>query len=145
MKKLIVIATVLAVAGMYCKKSDQEVWNCDFKGVYKVKETGESVNFLWKVKWTGKGQNWKIEGTSDEGDAKSNTVGSCDERNCKITETYTSGPDKGKVYYWAGTYTDTDTANEKVTNSTFTGTFGNSDSDRTSGGTWNAAAACKMM
>lgn len=145
MKKLIVVAAVLAVATMYCKKApSEEVWKCDFKGVYKVKETGESVNFTWKVTWTGKEKSWKIDGTSEEGDGKSTTSGTCDDKNCKITETYTAGPEKGKMYYWMGSYTDTETASEKVMNTAFTGTFGPSDADRASGGSWTARAECKM-
>lgn len=145
MKKLIIIAAAVLLAAVYCKPA-QEVWKCDFKGAYKVKETGESVNFTWKVTWTGsdKSKSWKLEGTSEEGDGKSTTSGACDDKNCKITETYTAGPEKGKTYYWAGTYKDEETGNDKVLNSTFTGTFGPSDTDRASLGDFTARAECKM-
>src|SRR5436190_834545 len=135
MKKLIFLAVILGVLGN-CKPAAQtEVWKCDFKGSYKGPE-GE-VPFSWKVTWTNTtGDNWTLDGASSEEGGKSSTKGTCDAKTCKINETYTAGEDKGKSYYWTGTYTDTETKQENVLVTAFMGTYGISDTDRTSGGSW---------
>lgn len=143
MKKLMLISvTALLMVG--CKPSapsGPEVWKCDFKGSYKGKEA--EVPFSWKVTWTNTtGDNWTIAGASSEEGAKSSTTGTCDSKTCKITETYTAGEEKGKVYYWTGHYEDAETKKDTVYVTTFKGTFGMSDADRTSGGEWHAKANC---
>lgn len=146
MKKILFLA-VLALAMANCKPAAQpaatEVWKCDFKGSYKDKG-GAAVPFVWKVTWTvDKDEKGTIAGASTEEGAASTTEGTCDAKNCKITETYTSGEEKGKKFYWSGDYTDSATGNENVLVTTFKGTYGLSESDRTSGGEWSAQADCK--
>ena len=145
MKKILLLA-VLAAFAANCKPAAQagpEVWKCDFKGKYKDKEGGEKA-FVWNVTWTVQAdEKGTITGESTEEGAKSSTTGTCDAKNCKITETYTAGEDKGKSFYWSGDYTDAATKSENVLVTTFNGTFGPSEADRTSGGTWSAQADCK--
>lgn len=142
MKKILIIAVAAFVVSCSKPAPAPETWNCDFKGQYV--EKGETVPFTWKVTWANtQGDNWKITGAAAEADAKSSTTGSCDAKTCKIDETYTAGENKGKSFYWVGTYTDAETKNENVLITSFTGTFGPTDADRTSMGTWSAKADCK--
>jgi len=145
MKRILFLA-VLAAFAANCKPAAQsggpEVWKCDFKGKYKNKD-GQEVPFTWNVTWTETGETGTITGESTEAGAKSTTEGTCSTKNCKITETYTAGEDAGKKYYWSGDYTDAATRNENVYVTSFKGTFGMSETDRTSGGEWSAQADCK--
>jgi len=144
MKKILVLA-ILAVVLAGCKKqSAQETWKCEFKGTYQNEEK-QDVPFKWNVTWIGKDKAWTISGTSTEEGAGSTTTGTCDDKTCKIDETYTAGPESGKKYFWTGAYTDAETRSEDVYVTSFTGTYGNSDSDRTSGGAWRAQADCKAQ
>lgn len=119
-------------------------WKCDFKGTYTVKGESGTKSFTWNVSWTeSDGKMDKVTGKSSEEGSTSTTVGTCDAKTCLITETYTSGEEKGKVYYWTGDYTDTETKDEDVYVTTIKGTWGPSASDRKSGGTWQAKADCK--
>lgn len=145
MKKMIFLALIAAgLLAMNCGKpaAQAQVWKCDFKGSYKGPE-GE-VPFKWMVTWSVMpDEKGTITGESTEEGAKSTTTGTCDAKTCKITETYTAGADKGKTYYWEGAYADAETANENVLITTFNGTYGMSETDRKSGGTWSAKADCK--
>ncbi len=84
-----------------------------------------------------------MTGASVGSGAKSSTTGSCDDKTCNIYETYTDGPEKGKKYFWTGTYADAKTKDPKVYVTTIKGTWGMSATDRKSGGTWEAKADCK--
>jgi len=143
MKKIMFLA-VLAFVVSCGKASAPETWNCDFKGMYKDADK-KDVPFNWKVTWVGKDKSWTINGTSTEEGASSKTTGTCDDKNCKIDEVYTSGPENGKKYYWTGAYTDSETKSEDVYITAFKGTYGDSDSNRTNGGDWSASANCKAQ
>ncbi|MCE9596444.1 MAG: hypothetical protein K8S54_00600 [Spirochaetia bacterium] len=145
MKKMIFLALIAAgLLAMNCGKpaAQAQVWKCDFKGSYT--EKGTDTPFKWNVTWSVMpDEKGTITGESTEEGAKSTTTGTCDAKSCKISETYTSGAEAGKSFYWLGNYTDAETQNENVLITTFSGTFGPSEADRTSGGTWSAKADCK--
>lgn len=137
MKRMWMAAAALAVAPL---ASAQDVtWKCDFKGTYT--ETGESEKkpFTWKVTWVEGEKQDKITGTTDEGGVKSKTSGVCNESTCTVDEVYADGT----KFFWIGTYSDAETKNENVYVTSFKGTWGESPSDRKSGGAWSAKANCK--
>lgn len=141
-KELTLAAMALLLLAQESSFAQTITWTCDFKGTYT--EDKEKNPFTWKVKWVESATaEDKITGTMDEGGEKSSTTGTCGEKTCRIDETYTDGPEKGKKYFWLGNYTDTETNDENVYMTSFKGTWGSSPTDRKSGGTWEAKANCK--
>ena len=119
-----------------------DIWNCSFNGTWT--EDGKPMGaFTWSVKWDGADDKWKVSGTSKDDLGTANTTGSCGEKTCKMSQTYTSGELKGKTYAWDGTYEDADGKTDDTLVETFKGTWGDSPTDRKNGGTWQAKAVCK--
>lgn len=121
--------------------AQEEVWNCEFKGSW-TQEREDQGPFTWKVTWIGKGEKCKIAGTGEDSLGKFSTTGDCGARKCDITQTYTSGEQKDKNFYWSGNYQDEETTAENVLKESFSGTWGFSAKDRKTGGTWKAKAVC---
>jgi hypothetical protein len=129
-----------AAAGAEAGKSVK--WDCKFTGDYKEK-SGGTGKFTWNVMWVESEATSTLSGTGKDEGGESTTTGTCDKNSCKVQETYTSGPMKGKTGYWAFTYQDAETKSETVYVTTFQGTFGPSEADRASLGTLSAKADCK--
>ncbi len=138
MKNIILAGALLLAAIPGAAAAADVTWNCDFKGTYTEAGQAGKKDFKWKVKWieTESGTD-KLTGTVDEEGYKSTSTGTCDAKTktCKIDESITSGEEKGKKYYWSGTYSDAETKNPNVYITTMKGTWGESASDRKSGGT----------
>jgi len=141
--KKIGLLAVFAIALSSASAGAPKTWMCDFKGTYKDADK-KDFPFNWKVTWVGKDKSSTIKGTSTEDGATSTTTGTCDDKTCKIDELYTSGPEAGKKYYWIATYTS-ETRSADATHTVFTGSYGDSDSNRTNGGEWTASADCKAQ
>ncbi|MDX1957622.1 MAG: hypothetical protein SFU98_03565 [Leptospiraceae bacterium] len=115
-------------------------WNCDYNGTWSSKS--ETEGFSWKLNWSPGSApgNWILTGDYDDKYGSSHLDGTCSSKKCKLTQTYQSGQLNGKVYYWAGTYSDKVVSATQTTN-TFSGTWGTT-ANATGGGTWKATAKC---
>jgi len=117
-----------------------EVWACSFEGTWTRNGSSERGDFIWNVLWTHTGRsNWTI--TGDYSDAYGDSIldGSCNERNCTLTQIYQNGELAGNRYTWKGRYTD-EVVNASRTINRFDGTWGETSSARDGG--WRAVAIC---
>lgn len=155
MKKnlMLIGVTIAALTVANCKEktpaaaaegSKAAKWDCKFTGSYKEKDGGVG-SFTWNVVWAETGDTSVITGGGKDEGGESTANGTCVKHDCKISEEYTAGKEKGKKGYWAFTYTDAETKNENVFVTVLTGTYGPSEADRTSLGALNAKADCKAM
>lgn len=119
-------------------------WDCKFTGDYTEKGSSGG-KFTWNVIWAETGDNSVLTGTGKDDGGESTANGTCVKHECKISEEYTSGSLKGKKGYWAFSYVDAETKDEKVFVTTLKGSYGPSEADRTSLGTLTAKADCKAM
>lgn len=131
-----------AAAGAEAGKSTK--WDCKFTGDYKEKD-GSPGKFTWNVVWTETGDTSVLTGTGKDEGGDSTANGTCEKHDCKVQEEYTSGSMKGKKGYWAFSYVDAETKDEKVFVTTLKGTYGPSETDRASLGALTAKADCKAM
>ncbi len=114
-----------------------ENWNCVYTGEWKTNKTGNSGALAWNVRWVKRGGNWTVIGDMTDKYGASEVKGTCANKKCTLTQTYSSGSLVGKPYTYDGTYTDKWDGDSKTTNE-FTGTWKGNNTT----GTWTATAVC---
>ncbi len=134
---VVVVCALLAVPA----SAASEVWRCRFNGTWSG--GAGAGRFTWRVTWTGSGDEWRMVGTGRDELGAFASKGTCTAHRCTITQAYTSGTQKGDTFHLAARYEDEQSADGNALRETFMGTWGTSETDRTSGGSWTAAGSCR--
>lgn len=142
MKKLLLLAsTLFAVLGTTSIATAADSWTCGYQGSWTTTSTGNVGSFEWTVQWADNGAGWAMIGEYDDKYGHAMLDGSCANKACAFTQTYTTGELKGKVYHWKGTYVDEKVRDGETVNR-FKGTWGYSAAAK-DGGPWDAVAMCR--
>jgi len=135
------IALVLALnMTVFAGFLSAETWECTYGGTWKTNGTGNSGGLNWKVTWVKQGAGWQLVGNMTDKYGVSSLNGSCMNKACTLTQTYSSGSLVGKPYVYTGTYVDQTTGDGASVN-TFTGTWKGNNTT----GAWAARANCQRQ
>jgi hypothetical protein len=140
MRSLIATTVMVVVASNDVAFAEQ--WQCDYKGKWSTTGTSDSGLFDWKLKWTSKPGGWEVAGNYKDKYGESTLDGSCENKQCTLTQAYFKGELDGNKYTWAGKYTDKWESKSRTT-STFTGTW--RAHHNANHGVWNATAVCNKL
>lgn len=136
MKKL--IFAMAACMSLAAGNLSAETWECKYSGSWARGSDNKSGSLVWTVTWVKQGSGWQIVGNMNDEYGASAFNGSCANKNCTFTQTYSTGSLVGKPYTYTGGYTDQQLGNGQTQNN-FTGTWtGNGNA-----GTWKAKAVCR--
>lgn len=114
-----------------------ENWNCEYQGQWQTNKTGNSGALAWSVRWVKRGGNWTVIGDMTDKYGASEVRGTCADKKCTLTQTYSTGSLVGKPYTYEGSYTDKFDGDSKSVNQ-FSGTWKGNNTT----GTWTATAVC---
>ena len=140
MKTLLALTIIAGLA----TTSHAEVWRCLYKGTWTEAKTKTSSKMDLLLDWTAKDEHWELVGDLNDSGGHSWFDGTCDDSFCTLVQTYKSGSNKGKKYFYSGSFTNTPIEDdEDHLKNKIHGTWGYSKESNTDGGKWDLAATCK--
>lgn len=95
----------------------------------------------WLLDWTAKDDHWELVGDLKDSGGHSWFDGTCDTSFCTLVQTYKSGSNNGKKYYYSGSFKNEEVDDTHLRNK-FHGTWGYSKDSNTDGGKWDVVATC---
>lgn len=136
---MIIALLLVTVVMLSATLGYSNTWICTYEGEWDGYDGG-SGTFAWEVTWEPTSEGWDIVGDYYASEGDSYLDGYCEDQECYLYQTYTSGSLSGNTYTWYGTYEDEWLSNTETIN-TFVGTWGYEDSPD-DGGNWIAEAYC---